>query len=61
MLLVETFPETFDALRNDEQFEGSLRRINVDAVGSCFVHATSSQLLSGSDKQVDTVVVLRFA
>uniref|UniRef100_A0A0R3RFS4 Cnd3 domain-containing protein n=1 Tax=Elaeophora elaphi TaxID=1147741 RepID=A0A0R3RFS4_9BILA len=55
MLLVEAFPETFDALRNDEQFAGSLSRINVSAVGSCFVHATSSQLLSGIDKQKGSV------
>uniref|UniRef100_A0A915PGZ4 Nuclear condensin complex subunit 3 C-terminal domain-containing protein n=1 Tax=Setaria digitata TaxID=48799 RepID=A0A915PGZ4_9BILA len=55
MLLVEAFPETFDALRSDEQFVGSLSRINVAAVGSCFVHATSSQLLNGTDKQKGSV------
>lgn len=55
MLLVEAFPETFDALRSDEQFVGSLSRINVAAVGSCFVHATSSQLLNGIDKEVQFV------
>ncbi|KAM3717725.1 Condensin complex subunit [Dirofilaria immitis] len=51
MLLVEAFPETFDALRSDEQFVGSLSRINTAAVGSCFVHATSSQLLHDADKE----------
>ncbi|VDN05782.1 unnamed protein product [Thelazia callipaeda] len=51
LLLVEAFPETFDTLRNDQQFIGSLSRINVGAVGSCLVHATSSQLLTGDDKQ----------
>uniref|UniRef100_A0A8R1TUU6 Cnd3 domain-containing protein n=1 Tax=Onchocerca volvulus TaxID=6282 RepID=A0A8R1TUU6_ONCVO len=55
MLLVEAFPETFDALRSDEQFVGSLSCINVAAVGSCFVHATSSQLLNGADKQKGSV------
>ncbi|VDK71569.1 unnamed protein product [Litomosoides sigmodontis] len=55
MLLVEAFPETFDALRSDQQFVGSLSRINVAAVGSCFVHATSSQLLSGTDKEKGSV------
>ncbi|VDN92098.1 unnamed protein product [Brugia pahangi] len=55
MLLVEAFPGTFDTLRSDEQFVGSLSRINVAAVGSCFVHATSSQLLSGADKQKGSV------
>ncbi|MCP9262504.1 BMA-CAPG-1, isoform i [Dirofilaria immitis] len=52
MLLVEAFPETFDALRSDEQFVGSLSRINTAAVGSCFVHATSSQLLHDADKEL---------
>lgn len=56
MLLVEAFPETFNALRSDEQFVGPLSRINVAAVGSCFVHATSSQLLNGTDKQVQFVM-----
>uniref|UniRef100_A0A183CZG5 Cnd3 domain-containing protein n=1 Tax=Gongylonema pulchrum TaxID=637853 RepID=A0A183CZG5_9BILA len=42
MLLVEAFPETFDALRSDSQFEGALQRINVDALGSCFMHAKGS-------------------
>ncbi|VDM09746.1 unnamed protein product [Wuchereria bancrofti] len=55
MLLVEAFPGTFDTLRSDEQFVGSLSRINVAAVGSCFVHATSSQLLKGADKQKGSV------
>ncbi|CAG9539872.1 unnamed protein product [Cercopithifilaria johnstoni] len=55
MLLVEAFPETFDALHSDQQFIGSLSRINVAAVGSCFVHATSSQLLNGTDKQKGSV------
>ncbi|KAL3985208.1 Nuclear condensing complex subunits C-term domain family protein [Acanthocheilonema viteae] len=55
MLLVEAFPETFDALRSDQQFVGSLSRINVAALGSCFVHATSSQLLNSTDKQKGSV------
>ncbi|EFO22036.1 hypothetical protein LOAG_06451 [Loa loa] len=55
MLLVEAFPETFNTLHSDEQFVGSFSRINVAAVGSCFVHATSSQLLNGADKQKGSV------